>query len=525
MASKTNGATADYLITVTPASRVFAGDVFKIKFPEDIVLPENANLRCSPEDGQLHILEISCLRRADQLVEFTFVAVDSAVVGDGPPRSFALTVHDARNPLSLRPTDPFSEIVMLASGVHPMSRYDQGFSISTDTLGQLPNDPAITRLTHSNPRPGEPNEITIHLRTNNPLREHDVIEVTVPAVIPRVMPTAPSNPTCSIFLNGALQDPVDQLGRPKCTVDPVAKLVTYQRIFAVYHDAGGYRGEIQLEFRITNPAENNNDLRDEPYGLTIYDGLDQAYGVDELDSTLYPSLNCRFPCNTCLETDPAHCLSCLPNSGLAYLHRRIGETVPTCVAGCTEDPGFTNNGTRDPKRCVPCDHTCAECAQNEAEGDVDLCTACDANRFPFHWASEFTCHLECPDGSYTANEDQCVTCSAECWFCSGPQTCTRCRADSNAPGCTEAGTCNLNYLFNGQCMDSCLPGYTSIYAETSGNVCERCNSPCGSCYHGAPDKCITCDNTADEDGNGRSFLFRQSCVADCPIKTVAFVPV
>lgn len=137
MQNRTNGAYGDYIISVTPASTVYTDDVFTIKFPPEIVLDEIPE--CSRHTDS-YILEIECVKYDDQLVEFTFIGVDTAAAADGD--SFSLTIHNARNPLSLRPTGAFSEIYMSAAGLYNMSIYETDFHVATDTLGKLPVDTA-----------------------------------------------------------------------------------------------------------------------------------------------------------------------------------------------------------------------------------------------------------------------------------------------------------------------------------------------------------------------------------------------
>lgn len=250
--------------------------------------------------------------------------------------------------------------------------------------------------------------------------------------------------------------------------------MTYYSVFEQYAD--GYEGPITLSFLITNPGANSEAIVAEPYGVKIYDTSDLQYGIDELDSTLYPSLDCRYPCNTCRDTNPDYCLTCLQTPGAPqYLHTIVGTTVQTCVDACPREDGYTPNGTDDPKECVPCHHTCATCAYDDLPGDVDKCTSC-SERFPWHWVDELTCHSDyCPDGSYAANVlgQTCATCSDECYFCSGPATCTKCRAG------TEAVPSFLQYLYDGRCLDQCPSGYTSIE-----NVCIQCTPPCATCLPG-----------------------------------------
>lgn len=62
--------------------------------------------------------------------------------------------------------------------------------------------------------------------------------------------------------------------------------------------------------------------------------------------------------------------------------------------------------------------------------------------------------------------------------CTGTaDTCTQC--DQNSP------TPNLYYT---KCVDVCPTGFTSVKG-----ICEKCKSPCATCFGGNASKCLTCD--------------------------------
>ena len=91
-----------------------------------------------------------------------------------------------------------------------------------------------------------------------------------------------------------------------------------------------------------------------------------------------------------------------------------------------------------------------------------------------------------------------MTCEKPCKTCSDKNRCTSCYALTR-----------LKYLFEGQCLDVCVKGYTPI-----DNVCIKCRSPCATCMFGEIDACRSCDNT-----NGKQFLYGRSCLTQCPVNT------
>lgn len=109
-------------------------------------------------------------------------------------------------------------------------------------------------------------------------------------------------------------------------------------------------GRIELNFKILNPADNE-DLKAEPYKISIYDDASMLYGVDRLDEFFYPMMGCEYPCNTCLSDDPFHCTTCLVDKTTTptFLFWGRDEAKQTCVDFCPD--GYTSDGTADPKEC------------------------------------------------------------------------------------------------------------------------------------------------------------------------------
>jgi hypothetical protein len=325
--------------------------------------------------------------------------------------------------------------------------------------------------------------VTLAFDTNNPLPVSSAIGISVPYKIPRVLRESSE---CYVLLNDVRID--DRCSFSGRTISIIALFEAYEARFV---------GRIELNFKILNPADNE-DLKAGPYRVNIYDDETMFYGIDKLDDVLYPILGCEYPCGTCLSTDPFHCTSCLTEKTTTphFLHWGADMEKQTCVDGCPA--GYTSDGTRDPRACKPCADTCATCAQNDVEGDVNVCVTC-REEFPFLWQNMSTCHsTSCPEGTYESTTLHCLSCEAPCKFCSGPGTCTQCFAANR-----------LKYLFEGQCLEECVEGYTPI-----DNKCVQCRSPCAACKFGQIDACTSCDNTG-----GNQFLYVSQCIAECPINT------
>lgn len=74
------------------------------------------------------------------------------------------------------------------------------------------------------------------------------------------------------------------------------------------------------------------------------------YGIDELDTGLFPSVDCEYPCRECLVDNRRHCTSCLTmiKGAPIFLHTKINTDYQTCVDTCPAANGFTSNGSRNP---------------------------------------------------------------------------------------------------------------------------------------------------------------------------------
>jgi hypothetical protein len=212
--------------------------------------------------------------------------------------------------------------------------------------------------------------------------------------------------------------------------------------------------------------------------------------VDKLEGKLFPNIGCEYPCKDCLPGDKKYCTSCLPQLSAPQFLHRLGVDRQTCIDLCP--PGFTSNGSKDPRKCTPCSPTCETCANNDEEGDINLCLECRQN-FPYYWLDKSSCHANaCPNESYLNSTRICSSCERPCKFCSDRLTCTKCEPMSGEP-----------YLFDGWCLANCPRGNTPI-----SNICTRCISPCATCEFGQVQSCTSCDNSGE-----KQFLYGKNCVA------------
>lgn len=119
----------------------------------------------------------------------------------------------------------------------------------------------------------------------------------MPSTLPRLF-TEPS--TCYLKLNGK-------------KVEDVCEFKKYDIIFR--RGLAGltipFVGILELVFRVQNPKDNQF-IGDSAFKIIIYDSETMDFGVDKLFDTLYPNIDCEYPCNTCSPSDRKYCLTCLP---------------------------------------------------------------------------------------------------------------------------------------------------------------------------------------------------------------------
>lgn len=200
-------------------------------------------------------------------------------------------------------------------------------------------------------------------------------------------------------------------------IDSVCKFNGYDVIYE-----GGFsgltapfEGEIQLFFRMQNPKDNQF-IRLVAFKIIVFDDSNMNYGIDKLENLLFPNIGCEYPCKTCAPSDRTHCWSCLPQLTAPQFLHASGVDKSTCIDKCP--PGYTSNGSRNPRKCMKCHETCETCQNNDEEGDVNKCLECKSS-FPFYWIQKQSCHSNgCPNESYLNNTRLCSSCEKPCKYCS-----------------------------------------------------------------------------------------------------------
>jgi hypothetical protein len=148
-------------------------------------------------------------------------------------------------------------------------------------------------------------------------------------------------------------------------------------------------------------------------------------------------LNCKFPCLSCVDNQPASCLSCFSGSKLSG-NTCMPDSSCNATSSCTDcgqvQGYFLLNG-----QCFPC-------------ASIQNCVQCDSQ-------NPSICSI-CQDG-YFINSGSCSSCPASCSQCISTQLCT---------------TCSL--------------GYTLAFDQAQG-TCLQCSSPCATCIQ-STSYCTSC---------------------------------
>lgn len=240
---------------------------------------------------------------------------------------------------------------------------------------------------------------------------------------------------------------------------------------------------------LRNPLNNEASAS---FEIVTFDRVDDVlYFVDQVVTGLEVDSLCDYPCNTCLASDPTHCLSCLAEaegSSMPYLQEN------TCLSACSDGLYPDAEGI-----CQPCDYTCLKC-----EGSASTCTQCGIGDYLFLDPDARECVTDCPTGYVNDHsENLCLGCRDGCASCDYETTnCTTCTPSGRTP-----------FFFKFDCLAEC-PALVSI---PGGRVCSECDPTCLTCEDSV-DKCTSCEAYMRFDTFNNKCL--EACLADIQIYDV-----
>ena len=104
----TNGATTNYAFEVIPGLDINYGDVLHITFPPEVLIPSSLYVQCT---GTSMVPVNSCLKSDDREIRITLGAISSRYDTRDP---FTVTIYNIANPVSFKPSAPFSGIRLVS---------------------------------------------------------------------------------------------------------------------------------------------------------------------------------------------------------------------------------------------------------------------------------------------------------------------------------------------------------------------------------------------------------------------------
>ena len=143
--NKTNGAETAVIITIVPSTVIHDGDIFSIDFPDELDLPLNPE--CTATDRFL-IPSLMCQRSGEKTIEFTILRPDPSLKAG---IEFDVVLNNAINSPSLRPTSPFSNMMLTDSNRLELAGYSERIVLTNQVLGII--DPSTAEITQTSYQP------------------------------------------------------------------------------------------------------------------------------------------------------------------------------------------------------------------------------------------------------------------------------------------------------------------------------------------------------------------------------------
>ena len=109
----------------------------------------------------------------------------------------------------------------------------------------------------------------------------------------------PDNVKCTVTTNKQWEE--------KCKIDKEKQTIYITDVFS---ESTTFSTKVTILLEgVVNPK--NNKEKGSGFLLTTYTSEKLIYRIDQIPSQkLVPTLQCQYPCKTCLESDKTNCLSC-----------------------------------------------------------------------------------------------------------------------------------------------------------------------------------------------------------------------
>ena len=333
--SLVNGETTTYNFEIVPDLEISRGDKLYITFPPEISLPMSYYINCR---GDNQVSLSNCVKSADQEIAITFRSVSSNYQSWRP---FNVYVDNVINPVSFKPTKPFSGIRLVSQYNFEIATYsDPRLVVTTNKLAKIKD----FDFKQSEMAAGQESFFLITLQPGSRLPHTAAFKITAPREIEIVR--ADYN-DCYIQTQRTVKG--------QCRYEGTDQLVLTRGL--AYFRGGYYYGDVKIVFKARNPQSNFYQGVQFKLEISLDDSFD--YPIAMLDGGLAPSFECNYPCITCSPNDPDDCESCPTGRGEKnFLQEDRYTGKKTCKAQC--DLGYTFDRSVS-TTCLPCDPSCATC--------------------------------------------------------------------------------------------------------------------------------------------------------------------
>ena len=122
-----NGVATTYAFDLRPNIEIANGDIFYIKFPSEVLLPTSYYVQCN---GDSSVGVSSCVKASSNQLKITFTGISSKY---DPSTDFTIYIHNVYNPVSFKPSSPFTDMKLVSKFGNDMAKYfDNQMIVETD---------------------------------------------------------------------------------------------------------------------------------------------------------------------------------------------------------------------------------------------------------------------------------------------------------------------------------------------------------------------------------------------------------
>ena len=133
MANLTNGAITSYTLQIVSTTLIQTGDLFTIRFPQEIVVPLGVTCASGPT---AKATTLACSRMKENSVRIVLGQVDENLRDQAAGVPLVFLVHGVQNAPSLRPSKSFTDMVFIDAQTNlDLTQYSSSVTVQTQQLG------------------------------------------------------------------------------------------------------------------------------------------------------------------------------------------------------------------------------------------------------------------------------------------------------------------------------------------------------------------------------------------------------